>query len=137
MSSSDQADELEALATLRLLRSHVDVSEFSAEDREALSEWWAAIEKSADRLEPKTVPFAGFTVAAMLYDPAKEGLEPRLIPVALAIRAFGSAIDQGLPGAEHLAEEFLRDCGFDEASARRMLLQMVSRAPLPDLETLN
>ncbi len=137
MSSSNQADEQDALATLNLLRNHVDVTGLSAEDREALTEWWTAVEESNEKLEPEVVSFAGSTVATMLYDPSKEGLEPRLIPIALAIRAFDSAIGQGLPGAEHLAEEFLRECGFDEVSARQMLLQMVSRAPLPDLDTLN
>lgn len=138
MSSSDPADEQDALATLRLLQAHVDVSKLAAEDREALAAWWTAIEATADRLlEPKTVSFAGFTAAAMLYDPAEEGLEPRLIPTALAIRAFDSAISHGLPGAEHLAEELLRKCGFDEAAARQILLQMVSQAPQPDPETLN
>ncbi len=88
-------------------------------------------------LEPQAVSFAGYSMATMSYDPAEEGLEPHLIPAALAIRTFDTAINQGLPGAEHLAEAFLRDCGFDEAAARQMVLLMVSPAPLPDHETLN
>ncbi len=136
MSSPDQTAELEALATLRLLSEHLDMSELSAEDREILSRW-AATKGTAEGPEPKVFPFAGATVAAMYYDPEDEGLEPRLVPFALAFRAFDHAIRQGLPGAEHLAEGFLLQCGFDEASARQMLLQMVSRAPLPDVEALN
>ena len=137
MSSNDPADNQDALATLNLLRNHVDVSGLTTEDLETLTAWWTGVEESNEQLEPKVVSFAGSTVATMLYDPSKEGLEPRLIPVALAIRAFDTAISQGLPGAEHLTEEFLRKCGFDEVSARQMLLRMVARAPLPDRGTLN
>ncbi len=137
MSDHDPADELDALASLRLLREQLDVSELSAADREALSEWWTAVDASGDKLEPEPFSFGGLSGAAMLYDPAREGLEPHLIPVALALRAFDTAISQGLPGAEHLAEELLRKSGFDRASARQIILQMASRAPLPDPETLN
>ncbi len=137
MSAPDRADELDALATLRMLREHLDVSAFSAEDRLALSEWWATAGEKAEDLKPKTVAVEGITAAAMFYDPNEEGLEPHLIPAALAMRAFNSAIQLGLPGAEHLAEEFLRDCGFDRSLAREMLLQMVAGAPPPDVETLN
>ncbi len=135
MTSSDRTAELEALETLRLLSEHLDISKLSAEDRDALSRWAAA--EGSEGLEPKVFPFAGATLAAMVYDPSDEGLEPRLVPIALALRAFDAAIRQGLPGAEHLVEEFLHHCGFDEASARQMLMRMVSRAPPPDPEALN
>ncbi len=136
MSLSDRAAELEALATLRLLGEHLDLSNLSTKDHAALIRW-AADKGSVDVLEPKVFPFAGATVAAMFYDPQEEGLAPRLVPIALALRAFDNAIRQGLPGAEHLAEEFLGRCGFDEASAEQMLLLMVSRAPPPDPEAVN
>ncbi len=137
MSSDYQAAELEALATLKLLRDKLDLSEISADDREALREWWAEVHAKDDRLEPKTMAFGSFNVATMLYDPNQEGLEPRLIPTALAFRAFDTAIHQGLPGAEHQAEEFLRDCGFDDGSARQIVLQMVAKAPMPDPDAAN
>ncbi len=138
MSASDQATGQDAMAALQLLRGQIDVTRLSAADREVLSEWWSAIEGApADELEMKEASFAGFTAASMFYDPAKEGLEPSLIPVALAIRAFDAAIGQGLPGAEHSAEGFLRDCGFDESVTAQMLQQMVSRAPLPNPDALN
>ena len=131
------ADEQDALATLRMLRRQIDVSMLSAEDREALVAWLATVDLSDESLEPRTSSFAGLTATAMLYDPSREGLEPHLIPCALALRAFSSGISQGLPGAEHVAEEFLRDCGFDEATARQLLEQMVARAPQTPPETLN
>ncbi len=138
MSADDQAATQGALAALQTLRGQIDVTRLSAADREVLSEWWSTIKGAQSAaLEIKEGSFAGFSVASMLYDPSDEGLEPSLIPVALALRAFDSAIRLGLAGAEHQAEEFLRDCGFDEATTREMLQQMVSRAPLPDPETLN
>jgi hypothetical protein len=137
MRTPDPASEQEARALLREMCGRQDVSQLSAEDREALRGWWARVYEEADPPEPEEISFAGLQGVAMFYDPASEGLEARLIPFALIFRAFDSVIREGLSGAEHLAEEFLCDCGFDEASARQMLEQMVSRAPLPDPEDLN
>lgn len=137
MSHADSADEQDALATLRMLREQIEVSGINDEDREALSEWWQGVDASGDKLEPEPFSFGGLSGAAMLYDPNQEGLAPHLIPTSLAFRAFDTAIGLGVPGAEHEAEEFLRQCGFDSDSARRIVLQMASRAPQPDPETLN
>ena len=137
MSHDQAADVQYALATLRTLREQIDVSGIDAEDREALSEWWRRIDASGDKLEPEPFSFGGLSGAAMLYDPNREGLAPHLIPTSLAFRAFDTAISLGVPGAEHEAEEFLRQCGFDSDSARQVVLQMTARAPQPDPGTLN
>ena len=137
MSDSTSADEQDALATLRMLREQIEVSELTAEDRADLIAWWNGVDASGDKLEPEPFSFAGLSGAAMLYDPNQEGLAPHLIPTSLAFRAFDTAIGLGVPGAEHEAEEFLSQCGFDRDAARQIILRMASRAPQPDPEALN
>lgn len=134
MKSSNQAAEQEALATLRMFRKQVDVTDLSDEDRATVAKNWATIYDP----EPTAKAALGNSILAMampLFDPGN--LKPQLIPCTLALRAFASAIESGLPGAELETEGFLRDCGFEDAAALEILQQMVSRAPLPDPDTLN
>ena len=129
---SDLAEEQEARALLQMIRDQIDVTGLSDEDREKVARWWAA----NDETDPKKVAVGGMPAMVFpIFDPGD--LEPRQAFCALALRAYASAIRDGLQGGEHLAEEFLRDCGFEEAAAREILEQMVASAPPPDPEDLN
>ena len=133
MKSSGPAAEREALATLRMMCEQLDVTRLSTEDRETVGKWWATFEEP----KPTEVSFSGSLSGLVfpIFDPGD--LEPHLVPCALAIQVCASAIESGLPGAEHVAEELLRKCGFDDDAAQEILREMVSRALLPDPEALN
>lgn len=132
MESSDPAADHEALATLRLLREQLDLTGLSAEDLETVAKWWTTVEEP----EPTEWSFGGLAgLAFPVFDPGD--LEPHLAICALAVRACAVAIQSGVPGAEHVTEELLRDCGFDDAAAQEILREMASRAPPPDPEGLN
>lgn len=136
MKSSDAAADKEALATLRGLREHLDLTELSDQDREALAKSWASI---YDPTPTKTFSLGGpmMAMALPIFDPNSLDIDPRLIPVTLALRTFAHAIELGLPGAEHEAEGFLRDCGFEEDTAQEILRQMLAQAPEPEPGDLN
>ena len=76
-------------------------------------------------------------MALPIFDPNALDIDPRLIPATLALRAFAHAIELGLPGAEHEAEGFLRDCGFGDETAQEILRQMLAQAPAPEPGDLN
>lgn len=133
MKSSGPAADRETLATLRMMCEQLDVTRLSTEDRETVGKWWATFEEP----KPTEVSFGGSLSGLVfpVFDPGD--LDPHLAPCALAIRVCASAIESGLPGAEHVAEELLRKCGFDDDAAKEILREMISRAPPPDPEALN
>jgi hypothetical protein len=136
MKPPNEAEEAaEAVEALKLLCEHLDVAGLSDEDRKTMARWWITFEMG----EPKEFSLgeAVSGLAFPLFDPNTLGVEPRLVPCAMAFKAFAMVIEQGVPGAEHIAEGFLRDCGFNEAEIQNILQEMVSRAPLPSPETLN
>lgn len=128
-------DDAHALETLKLLRDQLHVTDLSDEDRKTLARWWTTYEMG----EPKELSRGGATLGLVfpVLDPNTLGVEPHLVPCALAFKVFAMVIEQGVPGAEHLAEGFLQDCGYDETEIRDILQEMLSRAPLPSPETLN
>ena len=129
MSSDDPKAEQSALATLRTLRQGLDVKSFTDEDRTAIAEQWVSVDMPKD---PATLPLGDSLTAAVFPLFGSGNLNPRLVPCTLALRTFAAAIEEGLPGAEHEAEQFLRDCGFEDEVVQRILTKMVSRAPTPD-----
>ena len=97
---------------------------------------WASI---YDPTPTKTVSLGGprMAMALPIFDPNALDIDPRLIPATLALRTLAHAIEIGLPGAEHEAEGFLRDCGFEEDAAQEILRQMLAQAPEPKPSDLN
>ncbi|MCP4660080.1 MAG: hypothetical protein GY856_32155 [bacterium] len=127
-------DDAHALDLLKLLRAQIRVTDLSEKDRKTLAGWWTTYELG----EPKELSVGGVSgLVFPLFDPNTLGVESRLVPCALAFKTFAMVIEQGVPGAEHLTEGFLQDCGYDETDIQAILQEMLSRAPLPNPETLN
>ena len=132
MSPDEQAEAQETLALLRQMVKNLDVSELTDEGRELiLSEW-----PLAEHEKPESVDLVG-GLMAMTGLTVPGDMEPRLFLCLQAAKTVGLAIQEGLPGAELLADELLRRCGFDDAQIEKLLGEMVAQAPAPEAQSLN
>ncbi len=132
MSPDEQAEAQATLAILRQMVKNLDVSGLTDEGRELiLSEWPVAEDE-----KPKSVDLGGGLMAMTSLIDAGD-MEPRLFLCLQAAKTVGLAVQMGLPGAELLADELLRRCGFDHARIEKLLGEMVAQAPTPEARDLN
>lgn len=137
-SANDDKEALRTLQTLRMLRENLDTSEITPADHETILKWLKTDEDPADKFAMKSHDLGGNLFAGVMKPISFDGLEPRLVPVTMAIQIFDMAIRRGgLPGIEKLIEDFLNDVGFDEKTIQEVLLDMLSRAPEDDPGDLN